>query len=157
MVEKYAVNASSRDSEGGGPGPAYYNYEPGHKYALSTVNTEFRNKFSISEANVYKVEANRVLKNKKVQSFRIVHGTIRTKKLKRNNHMGFASAQVPNHNIKTEVFEWTPETEDLLSQILLFVHFDFERAQAEFVNSMNAQECINLEIPDLQQKWTEID
>ena len=52
IIEKLAIDSLSRDSYNGGAG-GYYNYEPGHKYALTTVNTEFRNKLSNTEMNIY--------------------------------------------------------------------------------------------------------
>ena len=64
LIEKLAIESSSRDSTNGGI-QGYYNYQPGHKYALDTVNTELRNKFSNTEINVYQLEVNRLMKTKK--------------------------------------------------------------------------------------------
>lgn len=60
----------------------YYNYEAGHKYALSTVNTEFRNKLSNTELNIYELEASRLIKHKKALKFNMVNGIKKLKKTK---------------------------------------------------------------------------
>lgn len=87
MIEKLVLDSSSRDSIDGKAG-AYYNYEPGHKYAMSTVNTEPRNKFNVSEMNIYELEANRLRKQKKQNSFKIKNGVRKQKELSRSprNH-----------------------------------------------------------------------
>jgi len=64
LIERLVLDSSSRDSTNGGI-QGYYNYQQGHKYALGTVNTELRNKLSNTEMNVYQLEVNRLMKNKK--------------------------------------------------------------------------------------------
>ena len=52
---------------------------------MSTVNTELRNKLNVSDMNIYQLEAKRLMKHKKQQSFKIKNGVLIPKKLNRNH------------------------------------------------------------------------
>jgi len=57
-------------------------------------------------------------------------------------------------------FKWTPELEDLLEDILVKNQFDFRSASREFVkaiNSENLETFLQVNVKQLQLRWTDIE